>query len=103
MVSSQTSALAAVSHGNISSRIFIQVLLLAIDRTSVRTTANRTTASTIPSNNRISIIVSLLRDFCQTVSCVREPLFLDQTTVFRNVTMFFCRSLSVLGQSVKMK
>jgi hypothetical protein len=65
MVSSQTSGLAAVSHDHISSRLFIQVLLVATDRTSARTTANRTTTSTTlssSSSNRISITVSV---FCQ--------------------------------------
>lgn len=58
MVSSLTSALAAVSHGH--SRLSIQVLLVAIDRTSVRTSVNRTTSSTTHNSNRTSITVSML-------------------------------------------
>ena len=57
MVSSLTSALAAVSHGQ--SRLSIQVLLVAIDKTSVRTSVNRTTSSTTHNNNRTSITVSI--------------------------------------------
>ena len=58
MVSSPTSALAAVSHGH--SRLSIQVLPVAIDRTSVRTSVNRTTLSTTHNSNRTSITVSKL-------------------------------------------
>jgi len=57
MVSSLTSALAAVSHGH--SRPSIQVLLVAIDRTSVRTSVNRTTSSTTHNSNQTSITVSI--------------------------------------------
>jgi hypothetical protein len=57
MVSSLTSALAAVSHGH--SRLSIQVLLVAIDRTSVRTSVNRTTLSTTRNSKRTSITVSI--------------------------------------------
>jgi len=56
MVSSLTSALAAVSHGH--SRLSIQVPLVAIDRTSVKTSVNRTTSSTTHNSNQTSITVS---------------------------------------------
>jgi hypothetical protein len=58
MVSSPTSALAVVSHGHTNSRLSILELPMAVDRTSVRTTANRTTMSTMPNNNKTSITVS---------------------------------------------
>jgi hypothetical protein len=57
MVSSLTSALAAVNRGH--SRLSIQVLLVEIDRTSVRTSVNRTTLSTTHNSNRTSITVSI--------------------------------------------
>jgi hypothetical protein len=58
MVSSPTSALAVVSHGHTSSKLSILELPMAVDRTSIRTTANRTTMSTMPNNNKTSITVS---------------------------------------------
>jgi hypothetical protein len=70
MVSSPTFALEVVRHGHISSRLSIPELLMAIDRTSVRTTANRTTMSTTLSSNKTSITVSVLQLLQYTIQFV---------------------------------